>query len=27
MTLTALGRTSLALDLLFFLRQQGQEWL
>lgn len=27
MALTALGRPSLALDLIYFLRQQGQDWL
>ena len=27
MTLTALGKPSLALDLIYFLRQKGQAWL
>lgn len=27
MTLTALGKPSLSLDLLYFLRQKGQAWL
>lgn len=27
MTLTALGKPSLALDLIYFLRQEGRQWL